>query len=212
MPRARSLLQLVVLLLAGAVAFVETLQQAAGDGREEEAGEAGWEEVTGDGPGDEERGPRREVGGAYETQGVEDAAGGQDAGRVGAQGEEAGDHAHQQGEREAEGEPGRGRVRLSGAAAQEQEAAEDGGGYEAGDQADPYVDEGDQGKVALAGPSALQDQEREGLGEERLDEHEAEAEDGAHAEETKQDHALPLTARSTSLPKAGPSRVPPATA
>src|SRR3712207_1933157 len=162
---ACSLLQLVVFLLARrAVAFVEALQQAACDGREEEAREAGGQEVAGDGPGDEERGPGWEVGGAYEAQGVEHPAGWQDAGRVGAQGEEAGDHAHQQGEREAEDEPGRGRVPLARAAAQEQEAAEDGGGYEAGDQAYPYVDERDQGQVALAGPSALQDQEREGLG------------------------------------------------
>src|SRR5215210_4037714 len=93
---------IVLFLLGRASGGVEALQRGAAQGREEEAREAGGQEVAGEGPGDEERGPGREVRASYELQGVEDAAGREYAHRVGAQGEEAGDEAHQQREREAE--------------------------------------------------------------------------------------------------------------
>ena len=50
-------------------------------------------EVAGDGPGVEERYSGRVVGVSDEEQGVEDAAGREDAGRVDDEGEDAGDEA-----------------------------------------------------------------------------------------------------------------------
>ena len=80
------------------------MERASDQGREEEAGQACGQEVAGDGPGVEERYSGRVVGVFYEEQGVEDAAGREDAGRVDDEGEDAGDEARQQGEGEAEDE------------------------------------------------------------------------------------------------------------
>ena len=53
---------------------VELLEGTSDQGGEEEAGEAGWQQIAGDSPGYEERGSRRMVGVSYEEQGIEDAA------------------------------------------------------------------------------------------------------------------------------------------
>lgn len=86
---------LVVFLRGRAIGGVETLEWSAGHGREEEPGEAGRQEVTGDGPGDEERYAGRVDGVPDEPEGIEDAAARQNARRVYEEGEDAGDQARQ---------------------------------------------------------------------------------------------------------------------
>ncbi len=78
-------------------------------------------------------------------------------------------------------------------APQEQDGAEQGGCDEPCQQADAHIDEGQRGQVALAALAALKYQEHEGLGEERLHEHEADPVDGPDAEQSQQDHTPPPT-------------------
>ena len=85
---------------------VEPLECASGQGREEEPCEARWQQVAGDGPGHEEGYSWRVVCISYETQGVEDAPGREDARGVYDEREDAGDQTCQQRQGDAEGEPG----------------------------------------------------------------------------------------------------------
>src|SRR5919112_4499136 len=104
--------------------------------------------------------------------GVDPLEGASDQGRE-EEAEDAGDESGEQRESEAEDEAGAGAFPL--AAPQEQGATEQGAGDEPGDESDAHVDDGERGQISLAALAALQDQEHERLGEERLDEHEAQA-------------------------------------
>ena len=173
--------------MPGAFLRRELLEGASDQGGKEKAGEASRQQVAGDSPGYKERGSRRMVGVSYEEQGVEDAATREDACGVDDEGEDAGDESGEQSEREAEDEARAGTFPLG--APQEQGAAEYRAGDESGDKPDAHVDEGERRQVSLATLAALQDQEHERLGEERLDEHEAQSVGHPYPEQAQEHHS-----------------------
>src|SRR5215218_470480 len=176
----------VRLLLWRLLYGVDVLEGASQKGCEEEAGQACGQEVAGDGPGVEEWYSGRVVGVSYEEQGVEDSAGREDAGRVDYEGEDAGDEARQQGEREAEDEARA--WAFPAGPSREHGGPEKGGRDQAAEQPDAHVDECQGGQVSLAAWSSLQDQEHERLREERLHEHEAEAVSEPDAQQSQEHH------------------------